>query len=182
MPRELGPSWTIFGVRAFPSGSGWWPISDRIRILDFEHSPEQEFNCTLKLSDMLEYYDPEFGKKRIFHDYLTSLVDAWLRDLVYHWNSETPPGAQSLATIGLLSRSKAAIPGARCSLKPILYVETNFAIAIAKGQFDGADVKYFRRMVHALGWLRSQQPSDPPLGQSGTDTARGSEAEGDQKP
>ncbi len=36
--------------------------------------------------------------------YLETLVEAWLRDLAYHWKSETPPESEKLAEIGLLQR------------------------------------------------------------------------------
>lgn len=54
--------------------------------------------------EILTHYDPDFAKKRIFHQYLSTLVETWLRDLAYHWKSENPPGAEPLAAIGLLPR------------------------------------------------------------------------------
>jgi hypothetical protein len=64
---------------------------------------------TLKTLEVLQFYDPEFagknssyGSRRIFHDYVRTLVEAWLRDLAYHWKSETPPGAKELSGTGLL--------------------------------------------------------------------------------
>ena len=35
---------------------------------------------------------------------LETLVEAWLRDLAYHWNSPEPPGETALAEVGLLER------------------------------------------------------------------------------
>jgi len=60
--------------------------------------------CSLQTAEVLRHYDPEVGHKRIFHDYFCALVEAWLRDLAYHWKSETPPGSELLAAIGLLQR------------------------------------------------------------------------------
>jgi hypothetical protein len=57
----------------------------------------------LKSSSVLGHYDAEFGQKPIYEFYLGTLVEAWLRDLAYHWNSESPPGSDQLAAIGLLS-------------------------------------------------------------------------------
>lgn len=57
---------------------------------------------SLKTTDILSYYEPKFSSKRIFGSYLETLVEAWLRDLAYHWKSTTPPGAEQLAAIGLL--------------------------------------------------------------------------------
>ncbi len=57
---------------------------------------------SLKTAAVLNYYDPEFSSKRIFSPYFETLVEAWLRDLAYHWKSTTPPGAEQLAGLGLL--------------------------------------------------------------------------------
>jgi hypothetical protein len=60
--------------------------------------------CTLDTKDILQHYDTEFASKRIFTPYLTTLVDAWLRDLAYHWSNPVPPAASELESIGLLQR------------------------------------------------------------------------------
>jgi hypothetical protein len=54
--------------------------------------------------EVLKRYDPESPKKRIFESYMLTLVEAWLRDLAYHWSSENPPGANELRHAGLLDR------------------------------------------------------------------------------
>ncbi|MBD2205773.1 type I restriction enzyme HsdR N-terminal domain-containing protein [Calothrix sp. FACHB-1219] len=59
---------------------------------------------SLKTSNILSHYDPEFSNKRILSLYLETLVEAWLRDLAYHWKSETPPASEKLAEIGLLQK------------------------------------------------------------------------------
>jgi hypothetical protein len=53
---------------------------------------------------VLEHYDPGFGSSRIFADYLRALIEGWLRDLAYHWNSAMPPGQDEMAAVGLLVR------------------------------------------------------------------------------
>ena len=53
---------------------------------------------------ILQHYDPEFPKKRVFDPYLLTLVEAWLRDLAYHWKSENPPGLEELGRAGLLEK------------------------------------------------------------------------------
>jgi hypothetical protein len=58
----------------------------------------------LKTAAVLGHYDAEFGRKSIYTFYLGTLVEVWLDDLAYHWKSETPPGSDRLATIGLLPR------------------------------------------------------------------------------
>lgn len=57
---------------------------------------------SLKTATVLNHYDSEFSSKRIFVPYLETLVEAWLRDLAYHWKSNTPPASEQLAAIGLL--------------------------------------------------------------------------------
>ncbi len=58
--------------------------------------------CTLKTGDVLSHYDSSFAEKRIFHSYLTRLIEAWLRDLAYHWKTEMPPASEEISAIGLL--------------------------------------------------------------------------------
>lgn len=61
---------------------------------------------SLKTDDVLSNYDQEFSNlsnnNRISAFYLETLVEAWLRDLAYHWKSERPPEWQKLQDIGLL--------------------------------------------------------------------------------
>ncbi|AFZ27170.1 hypothetical protein Cylst_5125 [Cylindrospermum stagnale PCC 7417] len=61
-----------------------------------------EAKISLESDDILSHYDPEFSKKRIFDFHLQTLVKSWLRDLAYHWKSETPPASRELTEIGLL--------------------------------------------------------------------------------
>lgn len=58
----------------------------------------------LQTAEILSYYEPEFSSKRIFKLYLTTLIEAWLRDLAYHWKSQNPPAAKELEAIGLLEK------------------------------------------------------------------------------
>jgi hypothetical protein len=53
---------------------------------------------------ILKHYDADFSKKRVFEDYLLTLVEAWIRDLAYHWKSEIPPGSQELEHAGVLQK------------------------------------------------------------------------------
>jgi hypothetical protein len=53
---------------------------------------------------VLQHYDPEFPRKRVFESYLLTLVEAWLRDLSYHWKSDNPPGSEELERVGLLEK------------------------------------------------------------------------------
>jgi hypothetical protein len=58
----------------------------------------------LDTPQVLQHYDPEFPRKRVFEPYLLTLVEAWLRDLAYHWKSENPPGSEELERAGLLEK------------------------------------------------------------------------------
>lgn len=58
----------------------------------------------LDTRQVLQHYDPGFAGKRVFETYLLTLVEAWLRDLAYHWKSEDPPGSEELRRTGLLER------------------------------------------------------------------------------
>lgn len=53
---------------------------------------------------ILGHYDPNFAGKRIFEPYLLTLVEAWFRDLAYHWMSPNPPGSEELKAVGFLER------------------------------------------------------------------------------
>ena len=59
---------------------------------------------SLKTRDILSRYEPEFGEKRIFHDYFETLIEAWLRDFAFHWKSENPPAFEEMEAIGLGQR------------------------------------------------------------------------------
>jgi hypothetical protein len=58
----------------------------------------------LDTRQVLQHYDPEFSKKRVFEPYLLTLVEASLRDLAYHWKSEDPPTSEELGRAGLLEK------------------------------------------------------------------------------
>lgn len=59
---------------------------------------------SLNTAEILSNYDAEFANKTILRFYLETLIEAWLRDLAYHWKSETQPAAKELAEIGLLEK------------------------------------------------------------------------------
>ena len=58
----------------------------------------------LDTMQVLGHYDPELPKQHLFESYLLTLVEAWLRDLAYHWKSENPPGVEELRMAGLLEK------------------------------------------------------------------------------
>ena len=59
-----------------------------------------------KTAKALSAYDPDFSKKTIFEFYMITLVEAWLHDMAYHWQSEHPPFYAEMQNIGLASRLK----------------------------------------------------------------------------
>jgi hypothetical protein len=75
---------------------------EEINIFVLNKDQEIKNLTSLNTNDIISNYDPESPHKRIFDFYLETLVKSWLRDLSYHWHSETPPGYQELEKIGLL--------------------------------------------------------------------------------
>jgi len=52
----------------------------------------------------------------VFESYLLTLVEAWLRDLAYHWKSEDPPGSEELGKAGLIEKLEGGTNAASRSL------------------------------------------------------------------
>lgn len=77
---------------------------EEIEIFSGESVNVSEPLLTLKTADILSHYDPEFATKRIFDPYFETLLEAWLRDLAYHWKSEKPPASDRVEEIGLLQQ------------------------------------------------------------------------------
>ncbi|MBD1833217.1 hypothetical protein H6F61_11125 [Cyanobacteria bacterium FACHB-472] len=75
---------------------------ENIEIFQWDGAKLSEPVSVLNTAAILNHYDPEFSSKRIFERYLATLVQAWVRDLAYHWKSEKPPASEELAAIGLL--------------------------------------------------------------------------------
>jgi hypothetical protein len=72
-----------------------------IRIFRAEGRRLGEELATLATSRVATEYDPAFASKRVFHDYLAEIMNAWLSDVAYHWKSAEPPGMEILRSIGL---------------------------------------------------------------------------------
>ena len=60
--------------------------------------------AVLDTMGVLRHYDANLGATRVSEQYLTTLTEAWLRDLAYHWKSSEPPGSAELKGTGLLER------------------------------------------------------------------------------
>ncbi|MEP0916549.1 hypothetical protein NC981_06945 [Leptolyngbya sp. DQ-M1] len=76
--------------------------SENIQIFRWNGQELSKPIQVLNTEDVLRFYEPKFGQKQIFESYLTTLVEAWLRDLAYHWKSPNPPAAAAIEEIGLL--------------------------------------------------------------------------------
>lgn len=59
---------------------------------------------TAATADVLSEYEPELRQKTIYEYYLTALVETWLRDVAYHWQSATPPLFNQLRQLGLAEK------------------------------------------------------------------------------
>lgn len=113
----------LIQVKARPVGDNWVTILPRqiakfAEPVDFVLTTDSNFISLyrwaegaltgpivqLDTAQVLQHYDPDFSKKRVFEFYLLTLVEAWLRDLSYHWKSENPPGTEELRSAGLLGR------------------------------------------------------------------------------
>jgi len=93
-------------------------LADLVKIEVFKCNGDNisEPIISLKTAEILSYYDAEFSDKRILASYLETLVEAWLRDLAYHWKLATPPGSKELAEIGLLQRLEKGTTHAQVNL------------------------------------------------------------------
>lgn len=74
-----------------------------IQIFSWNGSSFSELFLT-STAEALSFYEPDFSHKTIYEYYLTALVESWLRDIAYHWKSETPPLLEELRAIGLAER------------------------------------------------------------------------------
>lgn len=114
----------LIQVKAQPLGKEWAPLlrselkrtpfppADFLLAIDpvcihLYQLTEKELSdpvVQLDTPTVLSHYDPNFTGKRIFEFYLLTLVEAWLRDLAYHWKSPNPPGSEELKAAGFLGR------------------------------------------------------------------------------
>ena len=58
----------------------------------------------LDTAAVLTEYDPAWADREVSGFYLVAMVDAWIRDLAFHWRSPEPPGVDALRGTGLLER------------------------------------------------------------------------------
>src|SRR6185312_9485856 len=92
-------------VRPIP----YWMFADLDNIIIFSYGDGSKLppaELFIRTATVLGAYDPEFGRKRIFDEYLLALVEAWLRDFAFDWRSANPPAMKELTEIGLAGRLK----------------------------------------------------------------------------
>ncbi len=84
----------------------YWMMVDLDRILIFSSQEGRELALQYESAtgDILSVYDPTFRQKRIFDDYLLTLINAWLHDLARQWKTDRPPGMDELVKIGLVEK------------------------------------------------------------------------------
>jgi hypothetical protein len=75
---------------------------NKILIFQWDGNNLSEPIISLNTADVLSHYEPKFRDKRIFSLYLKGLIEAWLRDLAYHWKSAIPPFTKEMTEIDLL--------------------------------------------------------------------------------
>lgn len=58
----------------------------------------------LNVLEILKFYDPDFDETKMRQSYVIVLIQAWLRDLAYHWSSSSPPAMKEIEEIGFLEK------------------------------------------------------------------------------
>ncbi len=74
--------------------------SNVIRIFK---TPSFEEILRLNTKETLTFYATEITRNRVSKSFIMRLIQAWLRDLAYHWKSEIPPHQDEFKKIGLLN-------------------------------------------------------------------------------
>jgi len=77
---------------------------DNIRVYRWDGRQLCEPPLQLSTSEVLSFYDHDFPTKKVYERYLTALVEAWLRDVAYHWKSDQPPALGELTAIGVAQK------------------------------------------------------------------------------
>jgi hypothetical protein len=73
--------------------------SNVIRIFK---TPNFEEVLRLNTKETLKFYAIEITRKWVSTSFTMGMIEAWLRDLAYHWKSENPPHQEEIKNIGLL--------------------------------------------------------------------------------
>jgi hypothetical protein len=93
---------------------------ENIMIFESEQNDFSEPIICLKTDNVLNNYDENFSElkknNRISGFYLETLVESWLRDLAYHWQSLKPPESDKLKNIGFLQRIEGGTTNSQVNL------------------------------------------------------------------
>ena len=74
---------------------------DNILVFDVRKADPTISICQFKTKDILEAFDPDFARKRIFDDYLLALVETWLQKFGWRQTLAAPSGMKEFAEVGL---------------------------------------------------------------------------------
>ncbi|WP_066375172.1 MULTISPECIES: type I restriction enzyme HsdR N-terminal domain-containing protein [unclassified Anabaena] len=94
--------------------------TENITIFIWDGNDFSDPIVSLNTENILCNYDEEFSElrnnNRISGFYLETLVEAWLRDLAYHWKSEQPPEFARLQEIGFSQKIEGGITYSQVNL------------------------------------------------------------------
>jgi hypothetical protein len=60
--------------------------------------------ATIPTREIIRFYAPTFADQRLSKLFIAEMIDAWLRDFMWHWKSPTPPYSETMASLGLVER------------------------------------------------------------------------------
>jgi hypothetical protein len=92
-------------------------------FVDQTHPVKVELQVSSKT--VLGVYEPEFGQKRIFEEYLSFLVETWLQELVSNGNSAHPVLRKEFTEIGLAARLEGGTILREVSIADLDFVRRN---------------------------------------------------------
>ncbi len=96
---------------AYPDGShiefGMIVDPELIRLYDLGGESSNSVS-TLNSPAVFDHYTTRFRRAQqaplFLEKFMQGLVEAWIRDLIIHWKTQTPPGLELFAGTGLLAR------------------------------------------------------------------------------
>ena len=75
-------------------------------LILYRKDPSRAFEAIAEIPTrkILEFYSSNFEDGLTFKEFLVGMIDAWLRDLMGHWKSPTPPASETMKALGLADR------------------------------------------------------------------------------
>jgi hypothetical protein len=101
---RLGIEQTLKCLKASGASFGMFADFDRILVFGKGRKSSDDPILYLNTSDVLSFYEPRFAEKTISEEYFATLIEAWLRDMAFHWKSAQPPALEEMRAIGLAGR------------------------------------------------------------------------------